>query len=414
MEAAWAIEREGKQVIHLEVGQPDLEVHDAVVQSAAESLKKPKPYHQYVSNLGIAHCREAAAQNFNRLAIVDGKEVVKVKTHTTPDQIVVTPGCAFAVAAVLQATASPGDEVLIPDPAWPNYEMALLTTGVTPVRYTLDSRNSWQPDFDSLKAQVTERTKALVICSPSNPTGQVFDLETLERLLEFGRSENLFVISDEIYGRVIFGESVGKIEGESSDLLPSAPSVLHCNNFDPETHVVLSGVSKTYSMTGFRVGFLRTSNPHMISGMVKLSESYISCGVPFAQAAATTALTAPEVETHFSEFMLPEYRKRRDLLLATFDDVSGHGFRLASGPPVGAMYCLLYVGDMLTSQGGKFDNVEDFCVALLKAKNVATSPGNCFGENGKEHIRICFAAAESPVLEDGLKRLVQFVNEHTQ
>ena len=217
-------------------------------------------------------------------------------------------GCVGALTTAFLATINPGDEVLIANPAWPNYEMAVKLYGGTPVYYDLKEDDGWKIDFDQLRARLSKKTKMIVICTPSNPTGAVLTLDELERLSAICNEHDIFLLSDEIYSQIYFGNKCnGRMESNS---------ILECANMNPDRTIVVSGVSKAYSMTGFRVGWL-VANEDIIDTSIKLQEAFLSCSVPVSQLAAKTAIemSLDGTDGGYVENCVNEYNDRRTLAL---------------------------------------------------------------------------------------------------
>ena len=383
MEVAWGLEREGRLVRHLEVGQPNFKTPKGIVDACTAALQI-EANQRYCPNLGIRELREAAADYFTKR----GQQSIPF------ERVAVTPGCVFSMASSILAVVEPGQKILLPDPGWPNYEMASQAAGAIPIYYPLRADNGWKPDFDELSLLVEQNpdVKMIALCNPSNPTGQVFDYPTLDKFLSIATQSDLYVLSDEIYGDIVFA-------GDDK-----APSLLGCDDFNSDKHIVISGVSKTYSMTGFRVGFM-TASKLILDQVSKLGESFISCGVPFAQVAATAALSGA-ADNEVSE-MLKSYSNRCAIVVET---LSTHGLlhHLPGGPPTGALYCLLHVGTLLSL----FQNdVTNLCLSLLHEKGIATSPGSCFGSASSEYVRLCFAGVDEESLRSAVDDICLFIKE---
>jgi len=372
---AWALERDGsgEPVLHLEVGQPDFETPSECVEAARVALEEPS-MQKYIPNAGIPELRAGIARYYMEQRLRPGS-----RATVTEDRVLVSHGGVCAMAAAFMATLDPGDEVLLPDPAWPNYEMATRLFGPgQPVPYRLDADRGWMPDLDDVRRRITARTKVLVICSPANPTGAVLDEVTMQQLLNIAMENGLYVVSDEIYSALNFAEGY-----------PQSLSALDCEH-DPRATMVVSGVSKAWAMTGFRVGWL-IADPEIVTLGAKLQEAFISCGVPAAQRAALAALRDPATPGQVRT-MVSRYHRRRDVALAA---LRRHG--LESYSPGGAMYLLVPCGTADADSPA-------FCRRLLQERRVAVTPGTTFGANSRHHVRISFGAADD-VVEEGMDRL---------
>ena len=367
MDLAWKVEKEGK-VIHLEVGQPDFPTPDHIVEATCRYVREG--HTQYVPNAGVTELRQAVARYFEK----------KTGVKTTIDDVLVTPGAVMSVATAFLSILEPGDEVLLPDPGWPNYKMAVSLTHGEAVFYNLRPENQFFPDLDQLESLVTPRTKILLLCTPSNPTGQVYGPELMRELMEFARRRDLFVLSDEVYGEIVFDQ-------EHASALP----------FDPDGRsLIVSGMSKSYAMTGYRVGFTR-ARPEYIEVAAKLQEPFVSCGTGFSQLASVDALEGPQ---DCVRQMRDAYHRRRDIAVEVLRQ-----YDLYQYTPGGAFYLLIDISS--TGMDSR-----DFTVQLLKEKRVAVAPGNTFGEVSRSHIRISIASSDENIRE-GLERLCAMIRERS-
>ncbi len=286
--------------------------------------------------------------------------------------VIVTHGCVAALfTAFGSVVKSAGDEILVPCPGWPNYEMGIKLLKGSAVSYDLHAERGWNPDFSALSNLVTDATRGIVVCSPSNPTGSVHNHEELQLFCNFAREHDIALISDEIYSSIYFGDDADR-----------APSVLDCHDVDETKLFVAGGVSKQFSMTGFRVGWLQTSPEHVASSK-HIIEAFASCGVPFAQSAAVAALRH---ESDYANYMRSNYMANRDAALEILDD-----FYLPSEPQ-GAFYLLVPIRTKMTST--------EFCLKMLREAHVATAPGETFFKNetmGSKYIRVSLAPDEDTV-----------------
>ncbi|MCC7261349.1 MAG: pyridoxal phosphate-dependent aminotransferase [Candidatus Latescibacteria bacterium] len=365
MDLAWQVEKT-EPVIHLEVGQPDFPTPAHIVEATCRHLHEGQT--KYVPNAGVAPLRQAAARYFER----------RTGVKTGPENILVTPGAVMSVSTAFMATLEPGDEVLLPDPGWPNYRMAIEVLHAKPVCYSLRPENQFLPDLDELEKLVSPRTRLLLLCTPSNPTGQVYDAALMQRLMAFASRHDLYVLSDEIYGDIVFDQAHA--------------SALSC---DPDGRaLIISGMSKSYAMTGFRVGFTR-ARPEYIELAAKLQEPFVSCGSGFSQLAAAEALDGPQ---DCVEAMRQAYKRRRDIALEVLRQ-----YDLYQYTPGGAFYLLIDISATGLSS-------RDFMARLLQEKKVAVAPGSTFGEISKNHVRISIASAEENIRE-GVKRICELIRE---
>jgi aspartate aminotransferase len=361
MELAWA----DPEAIHLEVGEPDFPTPEHVVEAAHEAARMGRT--RYAPNAGLPELREALAE----------KVVRRNGYGTQPEQVVVTQGGIQALYLVLRALLEPGDEVLLPDPAWPNYRMIAHLLGARVLAYPLVAEGGFLPRLEDLERLVTSRTRAILVNSPSNPLGTVVSRELMEELLAFARRRGLWFVSDEVYDEVVF-----------DDVFASAGSVA-----DPGDRLVsIYSFSKVYAMTGWRVGYL-VAPPDLARILTGMQEPIISCVNTPAQMAALAAVIGPQgVVREMSE----AYRARRDELLGVLD-----GGGLPSSRPSGAFYVWTDVSEAGVPS-------MDFVRSLIEREHVAVAPGSAFGELGEGYVRLSLASSREDLL-DGTSRLVQCV-----
>ena len=365
MDLAWAVEKAGK-VIHLEVGQPDFDTPAHIV--AATCRYAQDGHTKYVPNAGVDPLREAAARYFQH----------NTGVPTTSANILITPGAVMSVATSFLALLEPDDEVLLPDPGWPNYHMAVSIVHGQPVFYNLRAENQFLPDLGEIESLVSPKTKLLLLCTPSNPTGQVYDEALMRNLMDLAQRHDLWVLSDEIYGEIVFDQ-------KHQSALP--------HDLDGRT-LIVSGMSKSYAMTGYRVGFTR-ANPHYIELAAKLQEPFVSCGTGFSQLAAAEALDGPQDSV---DAMREAYHRRRDIALTVLRE-----YDLYRYTPGGAIYLMIDI-----SAAGM--DSRDFAVKLLEEKRVAVAPGKTFGQMCRNHVRISIAASEEDI-RSGVTAICELVQQ---
>jgi aspartate aminotransferase len=362
MELAW----KDPEAIHLEVGEPDFPTPEHVVDAAHEAARRG--YTRYAPNAGLSELREALADKVTRR---NGYEA-------RPDQVLVTQGGIQALYLVLLALLEPGDEMLLPDPAWPNFRMIAHLLGARVLPYPLVSEGDFLPRLEDLERLVTPRTRAILVNSPSNPLGTVIPRELLETLLAFARQRGLWFVSDEVYDEIVF-----------DDIFVSAGSVADAS----DRLVSIYSFSKVYAMTGWRVGYL-VAPPDMARLLTGMQEPIISCVNTPAQMAALAAVTGPQ---DVVREMREAYRARRDELLEVLDRGG-----LPSSRPSGAFYVWTDV-----SEAGMHSM--DFAQSLIEREHVAVAPGSAFGELGQGYVRLSLASSREDLL-DGASRLVRFLN----
>jgi len=358
MDLAWSLP---EPVIGLHVGEPSFATPEHVRDGARRALERGDT--RYVSNAGIPALREAIA----------GKVAARNGLRADPGHVVVSAGGMQALYAGLSATVTAGDEVLVPDPGWPNFAMAVQLLQARPVGYPLDAGNAFLPEIADLLPLVTDRTRALIVNFPSNPLGAVLPAALADRLCRFADEHDLWLISDECYDEITFdAEHVSPGRYDQQD------RVLSCFSF-----------SKTYAMTGMRVGYLVAPESVALT-TAKMQEPLIACVNAPAQYAALAALEGPQ---DFVETMRRTYRERRDAAAVQLD-AAGIGYLL----PQGAFYMWVDVRDRC---GG---DVKSWALQLLREHHVAVAPGTAFGAGGEGWIRISLATDTGDLLE-GLERV---------
>ena len=368
MEMVWKLEAQGKRVVSLCVGQPDFPAPALAIEAAQASLANGDT--KYISNAGLPSLRDAVAAHYTERAS---------SRSFAAENVLISHGSMFSFSSAFMALLEPGDEVLLPDPGFPNYAQVATLLGAKPVFYPLRLEDGWQPRVADIDALRTERTKLAVVCTPGNPTGAVLSASQLQGFADWSSERRIPVLSDEIYDRIAF-DSGGA----------AAPTML-ATKHEPELTMIVSGVAKAYAMTGFRVGWL-VAAPELIELGSKLQEPYLSCGVPFAQAAAEAVLRGPQEGV---AAMAAAYERRRDLAVEILRD-----FGIFEYAPQGAFYLLVHCGgDSLA-----------FCDRLLEARRVAVAPGSAFGDGAREYVRVSLASDDDAIRE-GLTALCEFRKE---
>ncbi|WP_448611249.1 pyridoxal phosphate-dependent aminotransferase [Geodermatophilus sp. URMC 60] len=360
MDLAWSLP---DPVIGLHVGEPSFPSPAHVVEAARAAYAAGETH--YVPNAGIDALRVAIAE---KVSSANGFAV-------TAGQVVVSAGGAQALHNALSLTLSAGDEVLIPDPGWPNYAMGVQLLQAVPVRYPLRPENGFRPDPVELARLVTERTRVLVVNTPSNPLGTVLPATDVEALVRLAEGHDLWLLSDECYDALTFGQ----------------PHVSP-GRFDRDGRVLSAfSFSKTYAMTGLRVGYLITTE-EVARQSAKLQEPMLACVNAPAQAAALAALRGPQDAV---AMMRAAYRERRDLALAQLD-AQGMGYLT----PEGAFYLWVDVRDRNSG------DVATWAMDLLRQHHVAVAPGTTFGPRGEGWVRLSLATATEDLIE-GIRRMAK-------
>ena len=366
-EKALAMERNGEKVIHFEIGRPDFDTPEYIKKAAVESLNAGNVF--YTSNFGTMELRQAIADKLKRENGIDYKAT----------EILVTAGLSEAVFAVLATILEEGDELLVPDPVWLNYINVPNLLNAVPVTYELKEENGYQLDLSEIKSKITNKTRAIVIVTPNNPTGGVLSQETLEGLAKIVMENDLLVISDEVYERLIY-------DGEKHISIASLPGM-------KERTFTMNGMSKAYSMTGWRLGYVAAPEEY-ITVINKFHQHNTTCAVSFGQAAAVVALRDEGDEVGE---MVREYQRRRDYAVKAINEIDG----LSCLKPKGAFYIFINCKAL----GMKSAELADY---LLENAKIALVPGDVFGPGGEGYLRMSFANSYENIVE-GCKCLSEAV-----
>jgi aspartate/methionine/tyrosine aminotransferase len=363
---ARALEASGRDVIHLHLGEPDFDTPANVIEAAARALADGQTH--YAPPPGLPIFREAVAADFTRRRGV----------AVTPDRVVITPGAKPIMAFAMLALVGPGDEVIVPDPGFPIYESMARFVGAMPVPLRLRPDEDFRLDLDELRALVTPRTRVLVINSPQNPTGAMLSRADLEGIAAIAMAHDLVVLSDEIYARIVHaGEHV---------------SLLTIDGMEERT-IVLDGLSKTYAMTGWRLGW-GILPPALVPAFERLLINSVSCTATFAQVAGAEALNGPQDAV---DAMVAELRARRDLIVAGLDDLPG----VRAALPAGAFYAFPDVS------GTGMDGAT-FAERMLTEAGVSVLAGTAFGRTATGNVRVSYANSQ-PNLRRALERMADLL-----
>jgi aspartate/methionine/tyrosine aminotransferase len=351
------LEREGRSIIHLELGEPDFHPPEPVIASLEKAVRDGKD--RYCPMAGVPALKEEIAAYLLRTRNI----------KVSPENVVIAPGCKLSLFFALMTIVEPGDEVLWPDPGFPGY--ASITRGFdgVPVPFGLDEKNKLQPDPDEIAAKITPRTKAIVLNSPCNPTGTVYTDAVQRRIAEMAVQHDLYVLSDEIYARIIYGQKYH--------------SMLSYPGMDERT-LIIDGFSKSFAMTGWRLGYT-VAPPELVPHLVMLAINSYTCTAEFTQYAAIEALRD---STGATPRMVAEFQKRRDQFIADLNGVPG--FRCI--PPEGAFYAWVNIEETGTT-------AEEVCRIMLEEAGVAAIPGAAFGDMGKNFVRFSFASSTETLKE---------------
>ena len=358
------LEREGRSIIHLELGEPDFHPSASVNQALKRAVDEGKD--RYCAVVGVLPLREAIANYLH--------DTRNLKISSA--NVVIAPGCKIALFMAMMALVDPGDEVLYPDPGFPGYPSIALGLGGVPVPFTLSERNHFQPDPDEIAAKITSRTKCLIANSPGNPTGTVYTDEVQRRLAELAVENDLFVLSDEIYARIIYG-------GQYISLM-NYPGM-------EERTLIIDGFSKSFAMTGWRLGYA-VAPPRIVPALQMLAVNSYTCVAEFSQYGAIEALQDREGST---PRMVREFGKRREQFIRDLNRVPG--FRCSS--PEGAFYAWVNIAETGFS-------ADELCRIMLEEAGVAAIPGAAFGSAGTDFIRFSFASSTA-TLQEAVERILR-------
>jgi aspartate/methionine/tyrosine aminotransferase len=354
---ARALEAQGKNVIHLEIGEPDFPTPPHVVAAAKQALDQG--WTHYGPTQGLPDLREAIAAQISRTR----------RINVGPQNVSVVPGGKPIIFFPMLALLEPGDEVIYPNPGFPIYESMIRFTGAKPVPLPLEERRGFSFDLNLFEKLLTARTKMVVLNSPHNPTGGVIPRDDLKAIADLLRERDVIVLSDEIYSEIYYGEPPVSIA--------EFPGML-------DKTIILDGFSKTYAMTGWRMGY-GVMPEWLVSAVNKLMVNSNSCTASFTQRAGIAALTGPRDEVNA---MISEFRRRRDAIVAGLNQVPGFRCTL----PGGAFYAFANV----TATGLHSKELADF---LLYEAGVAGLDGGCFGQYGDGYIRFSYANSYENLME---------------
>jgi aminotransferase len=365
-EAATNREKRGENIIHLEIGRPDFDTPEHIKSAGINAINEGKVH--YTSNYGIHELREAIAEKLkreNNLFYDPGSEII------------ITVGTNEAVFISMMALLNPGDEVLIPDPCWLHYFYCARLAGAVPVSVPLREENEFQPRLDDFLSRLTSKTKMIVINSPNNPTGAVFDQNVLRSLADLAQEKNLFVLSDEIYEKMVYDGSLHRSIG-------SFPGM-------KERTVTVNGFSKIYAMTGWRLGYA-VADKELAAALIRIHQYTTVCATSFSQWGGVAAVGGSQIE---AERMVREFDRRRNLVYEALKEMPG----VRVTKPKGAFY-------IMPNISGIGMTPDELCDYLLEEAKIALVPGNAFGLYGMDFIRISYANSYSN-LEIAMERMAK-------
>jgi len=356
-------------VISLGVGEPDFVTPWHIREAAIYSLEKG--YTMYTPNLGMPELRHELSRYLNDNYNLD---------YDPGGELLITVGVSEALDLAIRAILNPGDEVIMPDPCYVSYSPCVLLAGGAPIMVPTNQENNFEISATDIEGRVTDRTKAILIGYPANPTGAVMTRDKLAQIAEVARRNQILVISDEIYARLVYG-----VEHTCFATMPEMK----------ETTILLGGFSKTYAMTGWRIGYAAATG-EIIAAMTKIHQYTMLCASITGQVAAIEALKSGD--SSISE-MVEEYNKRRMVMVKGLNDIG-----LSCFEPKGAFYAFPSIKSTgMTS--------EKFAERLLIEEKVAVVPGSAFGQGGEGYVRCCYATSLADI-EEALARMKRFVTKH--
>jgi len=364
---AKALEKQGKEVIHLEIGEPDFDTPKNIKEAAVKALYSG--YTHYVPAAGIPELREAIAEYISKTR----------KISVNPEEVVVTPGAKPIMFFSILACVNEGEEVMYPNPGFPIYESVINFVGAKPVPIPLLEKNDFRLDHEDFKKRVSKKTKMIILNSPENPTGGVLTREDLKVIADcIADRDDVIVLSDEIYSRIIY-------EGEHESIA-SLPGM-------KDKTIILDGFSKTYAMTGWRLGY-GVMRKDIAQKVAQLMVNSNSCTCAFVQMAGFEALKGPQNDV---DKMVAEFKKRREVIVSGLNQIKG----ITCKKPRGAFY-------VFPNITGTRMSCREFGDRLLREASVAVLPGTSFGKYGEGYLRLSFANSIENIRK-ALDRIANFL-----
>ena len=369
LEKVKALEQQGKNIIHFEIGDPDFNTPENISDAAINAIKHGDTH--YANSFGLTEFREKIC------------ETTEKSRGFRPDleQVLVTPGANIAVFYAISCLVDPGEEVIVPDPGFPTYFSTIKMCNAIPVRVPLLESNGFRMNPSDIEKCITEKTRLIIINSPQNPTGSVMTEEEIKMTYEIAEKHDVFLYSDEIYARMIYNNAKF-----------SSPGI-----FDKckERTIISNGFSKAFAMTGWRLGAV-IGPSNVIEKMRLLLETTSSCVSPFIQKAGMAAISGNQDD---QKIMYDEYLKRRDIIVNGLNSING----LSCIMPGGAFYVFVNI-----KKTGMTSN--QFCEYILEDSGVAMLPGTSFGKFGEGFIRICYATSQDQI-NDAIKRIKKSISK---
>ncbi|MBE7433972.1 MAG: pyridoxal phosphate-dependent aminotransferase [Anaerolineales bacterium] len=368
-----ALKAGGKNIIALQVGDPDFGTHPAIAEAALKAIQSGLTH--YGPSRGFPELREAIAAKLLRDENV---------AYDPASEILVTHGGIHAYYTGMQSILNPGDDVLIPDPSWATHSNIAIMLRGSVIRVPAPAENNFIPQFESWEKALTAKTRVIVLNYPSNPTGAYPSRKYLQKLQDFAKAHNLWIVSDEVYASIFYGEK---------------PTSAAAFDGAKERTLLVNSLSKSYAMTGWRVGFL-AAPASVIDNALKAGQNSITCVAPFIQKAATFALTDPEIQQVTAK-MRAGYARRRESILRIARELESDRVRVT--PPQGAFYFFLDLRPL------KMTSLE-ICERILEEAGVGLVPGSAFGNQGEGFARMCIAASDEDV-ENGFRKIVEWAEK---
>jgi aspartate/methionine/tyrosine aminotransferase len=358
LEAAQKLERSGKDILHFELGEPDFDTPKNIIKAACDALNNG--YTHYASSAGLRELREAIVED-----TLNSRQF-----SPDLDQILITPGANAIIYLTIASLVNPGYEVIVPDPGFPTYFSSIELSGAKAISVPLKKENNFQLDPDDLLRSISSKTRLIIIKSPSNPTGSCMTPEQIFKVSEIAKDHDIFLLSDEVYSRLIFEgiefSSPGSFDG--------------CK----ERTIILNGFSKAFAMTGWRLG-VAIGPTEVISKMNLMLNTIVSCVPPFIQVAGIEALEGDQSELIS---MKETYYNRKKIIVSGLNSIKG----IDCLDPTGAMY----VFPDIRGTGMKSEEFADLC---LNKAGVALLPGTNFGKYGEGFVRMCYVNTEEKIIE---------------
>ncbi|RJS86452.1 pyridoxal phosphate-dependent aminotransferase [Candidatus Bathyarchaeota archaeon] len=364
-EKAREMERKGRKVYRLDIGEPNFDTPTHIKEAAVKAIREG--FTHYTSSRGILELREAISEDLETRGIdADPK-----------DEILVTPGAKHAIYCACLSTLDPGDEVLVLSPTWPTHFQCIEIAEARAIE--VPCGEDYSLNEEELKARITGKTRMILMGSPNNPTGGVLNEEEVKAIVDIADDHDLLILSDEIYDRLVYG-----------DFKPLSPASLEDGR---DRTIVVNGFSKTYAMTGWRLGYAY-ANGEIIEAMARIQQSTTTCPVSFVQKAGVAALRGPQDQV---EKMVEEYDRRRRFIFEKLSEIE----EIRCVMPQGAFYIFPDISSLNMSSS-------EFCLRLLEEAGVSTTPGSIFGECGEGYVRVSYAS-DIQIISEGIKRIKEFI-----